>query len=1408
MLHLNHKESNSIMEASNNNITNEKESIINITQEFRGLLSKMEFEFNQVKSELKQVKKEIKEIKENEIFNSQKNIKKKVSFIQLMKCQSTKKDIFFFILAIIGSLLSGCAMPFTSLLLGDVIDGFDGSIPKEKVPSIIHKSIINFLMAGIAIFIGSLLMVIFWNIIGKRLSNQIKIDYFRTIMKQDQIYFDETNTFELSTKIQNQTKIIESGIGTKVGISLSTIAQFLASFIIGFFTSWKLSLVVTSMLPLLGLGGVFMANAMKQGTEEMRTYEKAGGMAEEILYNIKTVASFANFNEEKNRYNQFLTQSRNAGINQGYKTGFGIGYIIFTIYSSYALAIWYGSILIYKNGNENEKNFKAGNVITVIFAIIFGCFSLGQAAPNIKAIYEACNAAEDYFILKERKINFSYGKEKPDKRNLIGHLIIRNLNFKYKISDKWVLYNLNIDFEPNKKLALVGPSGIGKSTIFSLIERFYEPNKGLITFDGKNIKNFDIKYWRNLIGYVQQEPVLFNSSIRDNIIFGRDNITEEQIYEACEKAYATEIIKKCGLDYIVGVKGEKLSGGQRQRIAIARAVLLKPKILLLDEATSALDNKSEFEVQKALDSVSKGITTIIIAHKIDTIKNSDKIFCFDKHGKIAEQGTHEKLLEKNGVYADLYKKRVKQEKERQMSIFNNKGDKVSIDNFVGNNNVNNYNNYNNNNYNSNINNVNERKSLSGGKNLSGRNNTNVNDQSKNMIMSYNQDDISGLNKSKVSQNRILNMEEMRLEDRNIFQRFQYNQNQINKKKVQDLKKKGIIMNESVEMSPSQILENEMEENFQSLHHNKFFLKNQKEYFKKSRKHAFKYLKNHKKFMIGCTFAAGMSGAIWPMYGILLANSIGALSKKDLNDVKKYSLYSALQFLGLAFYSGISLWMQNYFFYGTGEILTSKYRKDIFDKFLNLHIGYFDIKENSPGALLTRLTSDTTKITGIATSVLGQILQTIVTLCIGIIVSLIYQWAICVINIAFMPLIIGSYYLQFSLQKGLVERNNNIDENAGNILSESVLNSKTIFSYNMQNKIVDIYARIILNIGNNREKNCKYCKIIINGFFYSLTQFVIFGMYATLFYVGGNLYKKDKATFTNILRAIFTILFSALGIGIAQLFVGDYSAAKESIVNLQTILDTNSEIDINDSEKVGYKKENFEGKIEFKNVKFKYFGSKNPVFRNLNFVINPGENIAFVGPSGSGKSTIISLIERFYDVTEGEILIDNKNIKEYNLVNLRKNIGIVLQQPVLFNRTIKENIRYGNLNANDEEIEKAAKEANIYYKLMENDNQEINVSGGEKQRIAIARAILKNPVILLLDEATSALDKENEEIIKQSLNKLMKNRTSLIVAHRLSTIINCDKILFLLNGEIVEEGTHDELMKLNGKYAELYKGSTS
>jgi ATP-binding cassette subfamily B (MDR/TAP) protein 1 len=246
-------------------------------------------------------------------------------------------------------------------------------------------------------------------------------------------------------------------------------------------------------------------------------------MAEEVIYQIKTVASFANFEYEHDKYQVFLKDSLKAGIKSGFKTGFGIGFIIFVIYCSYALAVGYGTSLIYNQDiNSNSGNvFGAGDVITVLFSIIFGCFSLGQCAPNVKAIYEAKYAAIEYFELKEMKHdhNNNFNKEKPNKENLKGNISFRNVIFAYPSKpDHFILDKLTIDLDAGKKIALVGKSGCGKSTIFSLIEQFYELNEGQILFDNYEINKIDLEYWRSLIGYVPQEPVLFNTSIRNNII--------------------------------------------------------------------------------------------------------------------------------------------------------------------------------------------------------------------------------------------------------------------------------------------------------------------------------------------------------------------------------------------------------------------------------------------------------------------------------------------------------------------------------------------------------------------------------------------------------------------------------------------------------------------------------------------------------------------------------------------------------------------------------------------------------------------------------------------------------------------------------------------------------------------------
>jgi ATP-binding cassette, subfamily B (MDR/TAP), member 1 len=594
----------------------------------------------------------------------------------------------------------------------------------------------------------------------------------------------------------------------------------IASFIVGFTYSWKLSLVLVSVLPFIIIGGYFMIVALRTASVKNRqAYEKAGGIAEEIIYHIKTVASFANFENEIKRYDEKLQDSLRAGIGGGLNSGITMGFLYLIVFASYALAVWFGSKLIYeKEYNSNtRKPFAAGDVITILFTIVFGAYSLGQAAPNIKAISEAMNAAHDFFELLKRIPKIKNGSEKPAKESLTGKISFNDVSFAYPAKkDKLVIDKLNLTMEPNNVTAIVGPSGSGKSTIVNLIERLYEVTSGIIEMDDTDLSNFEVNYLRSLIGYVPQEPVLFNTSIRDNIIFGRENITDDQVWAACKKAYADEFISKMdeGLDYIVGIKGSKLSGGQKQRIAIARAILTQPKILLLDEATSALDNRSEKEVQRALKKVSRGVTTIVIAHRLSTVMHADKIVVL-KDGKIFEVGTHKSLLAENGIYAGLVRSQVgsadyNEELVEEIECEDN-GLIIGEENII--------------------------------------NTETVPNEEKNMI------DVNDIPKSKISRkNSLEDLEEKIQADKKRKADFE---------KLADIKKKKLwpILSE------------------------------------------FKGI-----IFCGALAAAGI-GAVWPAFGILLADSVDSLSKINPEDVKQEGFLLAMYFLALAGGAAISTFFQ-------------------------------------------------------------------------------------------------------------------------------------------------------------------------------------------------------------------------------------------------------------------------------------------------------------------------------------------------------------------------------------------------------------------------------------------------------------------------------------------------------------------
>ena len=431
------------------------------------------------------------------------------------------------------------------------------------------------------------------------------------------------------------------------------------------------------MLHLLLLAAViYLVTALKKTMIGSRkSFEKAGGVAEEMLYNIKTVASFANFEFEIERFNKLIDDVHMYNSEKALKLGGSVGVILFFIFMTFFISIIYARKLIgdhVYNINKNKK-FTQGDLMTVIFSTLIAVFSIGTIAPNVKIIQESAIASSDYFTLFEREpqIDLSNSTYKPPRDQVKGKIEFKNIDFIYPSdpNKRQILHNLNLIIEPGKKVALVGESGCGKSTTVNLIERLYEATDGEILIDGIDIKKYDLEYLRNLIGYVQQEPVLFNRSIKENVIFGREHYLktlgnpEKLVQLACEESYAKEFIEKIPekYDYMVGIKGSKLSGGQKQRVAIARAILCEPKILILDEATSALDNKSEKEVQAALDHISeKNVTTVIIAHRLSTIKNADVIYAI-RDGHVAEIGNHQELLAKNGYYAGLVKSQLAQD---------------------------------------------------------------------------------------------------------------------------------------------------------------------------------------------------------------------------------------------------------------------------------------------------------------------------------------------------------------------------------------------------------------------------------------------------------------------------------------------------------------------------------------------------------------------------------------------------------------------------------------------------------------------------------------------------------------------------------------------------------------------------
>ncbi|XP_051171698.1 ATP-dependent translocase ABCB1 [Leptopilina boulardi] len=542
------------------------------------------------------------------------------------------------------------------------------------------------------------------------------------------------------------------------------------------------------------------------------------------------------------------------------------------------------------------------------------------------------------------------------------------------------------------------------------------------------------------------------------------------------------------------------------------------------------------------------------------------------------------------------------------------------------------------------------------------------------------------------------------------------------------------------------------------------------------------------------------------------NATENMMNSIMDTVTKFAMGNSIIGLVMLIFTYISVMLFNY----TSQKQTFRVRTTYLRSILHQDISWYDVMQS--GDVSSRLTEDIIKFEdGIGEKVVMFLHNVFAFLgCVGL--AFYNGWEltlVCVVAFPIMVLIlIGIAKATARMTRKEVE----IYAIAGAIAEEVIASFRTVIAFGGQQSELERYKT---NLQKTYKTNIK--KGFLAGVGFGLVWFFIYASYALSFWYGVTLILKYRdlplaeQTYTaeTMVIVFFSVMMGSINMGASSPFMEAFGISKAAAANVFSIIERKPIIDSMSSE--GLKPTDIEGVIEFKNVSFKYPSRKEvTVLENLSFTVNKGQTVALVGSSGCGKSTCIQLIQRFYDPSRGKILIGGYDLKELNPKWFRNNLGIVGQEPVLFDTTVAENIRYGNMNASTEQIVSAAKEANAHDFIMKLPNKYdtlvgergAQISGGQKQRIAIARAIIRNPSILLLDEATSALDTGSEAKVQAALDMANQGRTTIIVAHRLTTIRGADKIIVLSNGKTVEEGTHDYLMSLNGHYYSLVTAQVS
>lgn len=1260
--------------------------------------------------------------------------------------------------AIVCSLAAGAPLPIIGVIFGSIINSFPP--PEDQLVSnigaLLGVAVAYFLVTwvcaalpppsarGLTLRLAQL-WAICWGITGECVSRRLREALLERALGMEMTYFDVEDP-DLSSMLTADTQTIQMGTSEKVGLFLQSMAYFIGTFIVGFIlnpalTGVLLAAIIPSTLIVVISGTTAVSTLARRAA---KLTEDASEVAEGAINALQVVQAFG---ANKILTDEHVERLRKAGRTAFKKSIAGalmLASVFFIAYSANALAFYYGSTLV-TGGN-------AGTIYAVVFLVVDASLVVSQFGPFIQTFALAASAGGKIYELldaPEQTIN-SYSTEgiKCDADTFKDDIVFEDVSFAYPARPSApILKNVSLRFRAGATTGVVGSSGSGKSTTVSLLLRLYDPGSGCVRIGDRDIRDYHLASLRSQIALVDQDPVLFTGTIMENISCGLRNVhrmSDAEVLARCQQA-----IKDANADFVEhltqGIYTKVGGSGGTSLSGGQRQRICLARALVREPSLLLLD-----EPTSALDSKSESLILSALKKVSKTgctvIMIAHRLATIKDSDNIVVMGEGQVL--EQGTHAEL----------------------LEIDGG----------------YRSLVNAQQMRPSEG------------------NMIPQYIPPNIADL--PLISQQA---------------------QNESEKATV-STRKSGRFSRAKSEHAPKDL--GEAQETPERRKQKRGTLEILRRAFRLSKPDTFWILLGVAASIVTGGIIVGESVVFGHLISLLNSTSNTASIQGQIN------FYCLLFFiLGVVALLGYSI--SGTAFGLVNENLISRVRDISLRTILRQDLSWFSGPQNSTHHLMASMNMDASHISGLSGVIIGTIFSVVTSIVGALILSLIIAWKIAVVLLATVPVVVVAGFLRLYILGKFEERHETAYNEAAAIGTEAVAGIRTVAAFGREQDTLEKYRHAIkepykksfkFNVGGN----------LILAFSYAITYFV----YALAFWWGAQQVRNgsySEEVFFIVLRAL---LFSAQIAGSMFSLAPELTRAASAANNIFELHDQKPTIMIEDDESrtVQAPFEHVHGEkdapqmgelagddghrvregaaIDVSNVTLRYPSRpEKPALREADFSIRPGQFIGIVGPSGAGKSTIISLLERFYEPSEGNIFMDDEDIRDMPVHDHRARLSLVAQEPDLFPGSIFFNVSLGappgySQQVTIEDVEEVCKMTGLHdfiISLPEGYSTDCGtngskLSGGQKQRLAIARALIRNPKVLLLDEATASLDSRSEQEVQKAINKAAGHRTTIVVAHRLSTVQHADCIFVFDHGQLVEKGQHRQLVAKDGLYGGMVK----